>query len=986
MGETHHLAITLACMTRGTDAANGPRAVVEMYVDGEKIGREEDFLACLRKPDHPLAYKEDYSPSRLAPWELGAEYDSGGELDSHQTNVKVKPSDFFHGIYDEFVVWNCTLTAAEVLQVAQGGLPHASRVAVRYTFDLDEVTECADRQLWDSNITCFRLNEVSGRTAPAWPFPWTNAPYPSVTYLPSPFHLVPGSPLHRTMESGDCVNITLRYSDPDGDEGTFSLSSLSGTDHSSVRQSGDQLEFCDNVGVPGYRQVEIAFDVCDPLQACASHASGLGKVIFHVLPAGPVIQAFQFLTDSGELRLVFSRPTNMPRVPVSQLFDFDTSIEVGDMKWEVGGQAVRLHLKAAPSPLPPVVTVQVLPGGGLRDAAETTYKSRGHSPNLQNLTCLDGHLLFPGAVDCKPCQAGFIPIVLAGLSRGPRVTRHLCQPCARGRVAIGVKCTKCGAGTRANDDQSECIICESGKFSPTGDSTCSACSFGTTSGPASAACSFDPLHPMLLCCFIVQFVAVYPLCWSIRRGIRVVDISQLGDKLVVKTLRAHGFYGRPTKVSIAGTGHQLLDKPASRFNARALGPGRIELIHLNGEPIMECIESSMGTLRQCFPNDLVNSGSFAPTLVLSLVLLPIPWIIMSFEHLYHTDEHAHVGRSLHSAGVALGTVVAAAVAALNRLRYFRSLTPMERRIDEFQTQLLEKNPNPTSCERGPGRAVTVYQLLQFQFFFRDIIQNRTAYYLEPNVIRPLTKPYWLSFAELVGPRQLTFFVSHFWGTAFSHFVESIQGHAENTSIEDWRSLAYWICFVSNNQWEITKELGSGDWRESSFYKALHSGFCHATCMVLDAEALPLKRSWCIFEVLQTYRLQHENVFDNFDGLCFCTNRGVIGDSSKDCYDIAVTLARKLATLRLQDATASSKDDERMINDLVEEEGGMTTMNQFIRDNMLFTLHSVHTHFNEEMDSLEQGLRKRTLNRLPSVESRLLGLGSHDFQSRTISLL
>ena len=30
---------------------------------------------------------------------------------------------------------------------------------------------------------------------------------------------------------------------------------------------------------------------------------------------------------------------------------------------------------------------------------------------------------------------------------------------------------------------------------------------------------------------------------------------------------------------------------------------------------------------------------------------------------------------------------------------------------------------------------------------------------------------------------------------------------------------YWICTFSNNQWELETELGSGNWQESSFYKA-----------------------------------------------------------------------------------------------------------------------------------------------------------------------
>ena len=37
-------------------------------------------------------------------------------------------------------------------------------------------------------------------------------------------------------------------------------------------------------------------------------------------------------------------------------------------------------------------------------------------------------------------------------------------------------------------------------------------------------------------------------------------------------------------------------------------------------------------------------------------------------------------------------------------------------------------------------------------------------------------------------------------------------------------------------------------------------------MILDTDALPLARSWWLFEVLQTFNLLHENTAGNFEGL------------------------------------------------------------------------------------------------------------------------
>lgn len=55
------------------------------------------------------------------------------------------------------------------------------------------------------------------------------------------------------------------------------------------------------------------------------------------------------------------------------------------------------------------------------------------------------------------------------------------------------------------------------------------------------------------------------------------------------------------------------------------------------------------------------------------------------------------------------------------------------------------------------------------------------------------------------------------------------------------------CSLSNNQWRIEEELGSGDLVRSSFYLALTDVRTVATVMLLDEEATALSRVWCLFE-------------------------------------------------------------------------------------------------------------------------------------------
>lgn len=110
-------------------------------------------------------------------------------------------------------------------------------------------------------------------------------------------------------------------------------------------------------------------------------------------------------------------------------------------------------------------------------------------------------------------------------------------------------------------------------------------------------------------------------------------------------------------------------------------------------------------------------------------------------------------------------------------------------------------------------------------------------------------------------------------------------------------------------------------------------------MVLDKDALPLTRIWCIFEVLPTFKRQREDSTGQFEGLVFCTDRGTLGSEINELhdstsYDVALALARRLADLRVQDAKASRQQDHDMISATVEAElGGMDELNHFIRENM-----------------------------------------------------
>jgi len=217
------------------------------------------------------------------------------------------------------------------------------------------------------------------------------------------------------------------------------------------------------------------------------------------------------------------------------------------------------------------------------------------------------------------------------------------------------------------------------------------------------------------------------------------------------------------------------------------------------------------------------------------------------------------------------------------------------------------------------------------------------YYIHSNLIMPLTEPEKLSYAELVGASSVDFFVSHYWGHQFRLLTESLRRHAKHWRADDhWKDTTYWICSFSNNQWNLKEEL-PGDCDESSFYIALRDAGCKGTAMVLDEKAEPLQRSWCLFELLQTFRLSQERGED-FNGLSLCTASGVLNGGGTG-VDIAMGIAQRLATLDLQFARATRMDDKVMIDNRVRMmEGGFPAMNQLLRSNVRDALAKVKDSF------------------------------------------
>eukprot|EP00434_Breviolum_minutum_P000023 symbB.v1.2.000020.t1/scaffold5.1/size591573/20 len=259
------------------------------------------------------------------------------------------------------------------------------------------------------------------------------------------------------------------------------------------------------------------------------------------------------------------------------------------------------------------------------------------------------------------------------------------------------------------------------------------------------------------------------------------------------------------------------------------------------------------------------------------------------------------------------------VAWLIRLRY--QATPFSEALNEYRKHIRHEQyagPDATHPRNQGLMVMTLYKLWKH---FDSFILNRNMHFIVANIVTPLTRKKEVSFVALWGGRPVDYFVSHSWGTSFSHFVSSIRCHAMSKEGEVWMDASYWICSFANNQWNIQEELGSTI-MESAFAKALRGGI-KGVVMVLDHEVQPLTRVWCLFEFLLSSREHLELVFG--------TDLGVIGDDGCTSFDIALEAGKRIKTLRVANCQASSDKDKTIIFDyIISELGSLQHMDEQIR--------------------------------------------------------
>ena len=420
-----------------------------------------------------------------------------------------------------------------------------------------------------------------------------------------------------------------------------------------------------------------------------------------------------------------------------------------------------------------------------------------------------------------------------------------------------LSCQKCDPGYgKAASGNEPCQRCQVNFVSPPkGKGVCERCAAGYTSDPERKTCRVKASTiygaVVLFLCSLLGCL-VFPVMLGLPIAVEDVGFER-GAGTVVTTASVHCLLPCLRwlpEVWFFGTGVPMLDGKA--FRVQSLGFRRLLLHdkeHLKA--LAEtCYDTNKGFLRFSPQFALYWTGLGIPFWLWLLASMVISAIVCVFCELPASEIIS----------VVCAAILCAALAHL-RIYWSNSRSALALSRHRFRQRLRERNPWPSACQRGPHRAITAAQLHDFFQYFVAYLGERSMYYVAQNLIIPLTQPTRLSYAELAGPSEVQWFVSHFWGTPFKHFVDCVRKHSESLATGAWEDLCYWICSFSNNQWRVGEELGGSDgWVASSFYLALRGGSCQGTAMIFDDEALPLERSWCLFELLQTLQLSQEDAY------------------------------------------------------------------------------------------------------------------------------
>ncbi|CAE7948652.1 unnamed protein product [Symbiodinium sp. KB8] len=408
---------------------------------------------------------------------------------------------------------------------------------------------------------------------------------------------------------------------------------------------------------------------------------------------------------------------------------------------------------------------------------------------------------------------------------GERCEVGLCPPGHKYVQESVLRCEPCDPGSfvEKHSLQRYCNTCEGNTYaSAPGSGRCLPCKafwwrMAVTADRTSCHEAFINVFAFAII-FLLSFLFFAALSHLACCCMPVEDV-RLKDGILSLSTRGRHWLLRPARVAFKDTGHPLLDDNKT-YLVEVQNDRELTLCDSQGVALALSADASQGTCHINRCDNLLRRGVFGVPFLLCL------WVLL----ILAATTFLLLGMVAFDAIMALAGLLLAVLVH----RWTHPTTcdlSRDRRL--FAARLRFHRPYP--CPKGPGRGLGFGKIQDlYDFFSAYIGHQRNMYYLCSNIVKPLTTRDRLSYAELAGATPVSWFVSHYWGMPFQHFVECLKGHAAD------RTTSYWICTFANNQWKVTEELGE-EVQSSSFYLALRSSSCQGTLMLLDEEVLPLTR-------------------------------------------------------------------------------------------------------------------------------------------------
>jgi len=227
---------------------------------------------------------------------------------------------------------------------------------------------------------------------------------------------------------------------------------------------------------------------------------------------------------------------------------------------------------------------------------------------------------------------------------------------------------------------------------------------------------------------------------------------------------------------------------------------------------------------------------------------------------------------------------------------------------EKDLRMRSRSRNSQISERGVS-------LQAIRHMLNEVEGNPEGQELVDKLVKPRTAEEKCSWADLLPPNQsgkVNIFVSHAWKYPLETLVSALE-EFENTNTTLERPFRYFLDYCTVNQHSPVQDL-------QNITSCIQS--CKATVLVLSpwSDPIPLKRSWCIYEIMQS--ILSEN-----------TQLEVVLPSA-EAQELRrshlTSVANVLAKIDSAKAVATFESDQRLIEkEIIDNFGGFLRVNDAV---------------------------------------------------------